>query len=227
VLGTNHLATEKSFAVLQALKSRAENPRLLIIGGGSLGAGVDTFYQDEAVEIVSIDVYPSPYTCLLADAHFLPFRNEVFDGVWITSVLEHVLEPHAVVEQIYRVLKPGGLVYAETPFMMQVHEGPHDFTRYTLSGHRWLFRKFDQIDAGVLGGSGHAVVWSVRYFWRALGVGDKAAILLTAPFFWLRYFDRLMRRRPSADGALGIFFLGRKGESMLSPKEIIAYYETQ
>jgi SAM-dependent methyltransferase len=118
VLGTNHLATEKSFAVLQALKSRAENPRLLIIGGGSLGAGVDTFYQDEAVKIVSTDVYPSPYTCLLADAHFLPFRNEVFDGVWITSVLEHVLEPHAVVEQIYRVLKPGGLVYAETPFMI-------------------------------------------------------------------------------------------------------------
>ncbi len=227
IYGVNHVATRNSFAVLKSLKARSAKPRLLIIGGGTLGLGTDTLYKDGSVEIVGIDVYPSPNTCLLADAHWLPFANEVFDGVWIQAVLEHVLEPHLVVEQIYRVLKPDGVVYAETPFMMQVHEGAHDFTRFTFSGHRWLFRKFAQIDGGSLGGAGWAMLWSVRYFWRALGIGDKAATTLTAPFFWLRYFDHVMRRRTSADAGLGFFFFGRKSETAMTPKEIIAYYQTQ
>ena len=37
-----------------------------------------------------------------------------------------------------------GIVYAETPFMQQVHEGAYDFTRYTVLGHRYLFKKFKQ-----------------------------------------------------------------------------------
>ena len=171
MFGSNFLASQKGALVLDALKARAPNPSVLIIGGGALSGGVDAFYHDDSVQVIATDVYASPNTCLLADAHLLPFRNEAFDGVWITAVLEHVLEPHVVVEQIYRVLKPGGLVYAETPFMQQVHEGPHDFTRFTRSGHRWLFRKFDQIDTGVMGGPASALVWSIRYFWRGLGAG--------------------------------------------------------
>ncbi len=227
IYGVNHIAEQNSLGVLKSLKQRTEHPRLLIIGGGTLGMGTDTFYKDNSVEIIAIDVYPSPYTCLLADAHWLPFADEVFDGVWIQAVLEHVLEPHAVVEQIHRVLKPDGVVYAETPFMQQVHEGAHDFTRFTLSGHRWLFRRFDQIDGGLLGGAGWSMLWSVKYFWRAFGIGDKAATALTAPFFWLRYFDRLMRRRPASDAGLGFFFFGRKSNNALSPKDIISYYQTQ
>ena len=227
LFGSNFLASQKGAQVLEALKNQAADPRLLIIGGGALGGGVDAFYGDDSVQVVATDVYASPNTCLLADAHCLPFKNEVFDGVWITAVLEHVLEPHVVVEQIYRVLKPGGLIYAETPFMQQVHEGPHDFTRFTRSGHRWLFRKFDQIDAGILGGPGSAVVWAIRYFWRGLGTGDKGATLLTAPFFWIRYFDRFMHGHQFSDGALGVFFFGRKTEHALHPKDIIAYYANQ
>ena len=227
MLGSNLIAEQKGELVRETLKAQTPNPCLLIIGGGALGSGVGTFYGDDAVQVVATDVYASPNTCLLADAHCLPFKNEVFDGVWITAVLEHVLEPHVVVEQIRRVLKPGGLVYAETPFMQQVHEGPYDFTRFTHSGHRWLFRMFDQIDAGVIGGPASSVVWSIRYFWRGLGIGDKAATLLTAPFFWIRFFDRFMRGHPNSDGALGIFFFGKKTERALLPKDIIAYYKDQ
>jgi hypothetical protein len=103
----------------------------------------------------------------------------------------------------------------------------HDFTRFTLSGYRWLFRHFEQINAGVLGGAGSATLWSVRFLWRALGAGDKAATLLTLPVFWLRYLDKLMRGHPNADAALGLFFLGRKAETTLNPRDIIAYYQTQ
>lgn len=227
VFGINRLARRNSIEVLKVLKTRTASPRLLIIGGGALGEGTNTFYQDKQVQVFATDVYPSPNTCLLADAHCLPFANDVFDGVWVQAVLEHVLEPHVVVQQIHRVLKPGGLVYAETPFMMPVHEAAHDFTRFTLSGHRWLFRGFEQIDGGVLGGAGSTMVWSIRFFWRALGLGDKASTLLTAPFFWFRYFDKIMRGRVNADAALGFFFFGKKSDNAMGLNDIIAYYQTQ
>jgi ubiquinone/menaquinone biosynthesis C-methylase UbiE len=47
---------------------------------------------------------------LLADAHELPFKQEMFDGVFALEVLEHVFEPKKVLSEIRRVLIPGGYV---------------------------------------------------------------------------------------------------------------------
>lgn len=225
VFGSNLVAPKKSVDLLRSLKSRAERPRLLIVGGGSPGEGTDTFHDDGSVEIVAISVFPSRQASLLADAQQLPFADDVFDGVWIQATLEHALEPHKVIEQVHRVLKPDGVVYAENLFIMGVHEGARDFVRYTQSGHRWLFRNFEPIDIGPLGGAGYALLWSIRYFWRAFGLSDKIVTLLAAPFFWLRHCDRFMRRRDSADAAIGFYFMGRKAGAAIGPQDIIAYYD--
>jgi SAM-dependent methyltransferase len=226
--GSNQTAVENSQAVLRTLKSLSPQPRLLIIGGGALGAGVETFLQDASVQVVGTDVYASMNTHLVTDAHHLPFEDAAFDGVWITAVLEHVIEPQMVVDEIWRVLKPAGIVYAETPFMQQVHERAYDFTRFTANGHRWLFRRFEQIDAGVNRGSGagHALAWSVRYFVRAFA-GSKVAIIAALPFYLLRHLDRFADPCRKADAALGYFMWGRKSERSLTPKDMVDYYETQ
>jgi SAM-dependent methyltransferase len=226
--GRNQTAVENSQAVLRALKALSNQPKLLIIGGGALGAGVETFLQDPSVQVVGTDVYASVNTHLVTDAHHLPFQDGEFDGVWITAVLEHVIEPQVVVDEIWRVLKPAGLVYAETPFMQQVHERAYDFTRFTANGHRWLFRRFEQVDAGVNQGSGagHALAWSVRYFARAF-FGSRFAILAALPFYLLRHLDRFADPRRRADAALGFYMWGRKSDRTLSPKDMIADYETQ
>lgn len=226
--GSNRTAVDNSHAVLRALKSLSQKPKLLIIGGGALGAGVETFLQDLSVQVVGTDVYASENTHLVTDAHHLPFGDGVFDGVWITAVLEHVIEPQVVVDEIWRVLKPAGLVYAETPFMQQVHERAWDFTRFTANGHRWLFRRFEQIDAGVLrgAGAGHALAWSVRYFMQAF-VGSRIAVLAALPFFLLRHLDGFASPRRRADAALGLYIWGRKSERSLTPKDMVAYYESQ
>ena len=90
----------------------------------------------------------------IADAHNIPIVNEYFDCVIIQAVLEHVLRPNQVVNEIFRVLKANGIVYSETPFLQQVHEGPYDFTRFTESGHRYLFKNFELIKSGASDGAG-------------------------------------------------------------------------
>ena len=223
--GTNPVTPEKSREMIARLTAQDPAPTLLVIGGGAIGSGAEELYAAPNLRIIGTDVYASSHTQVVADGHFLPFRDGVFDGVWIQAVLEHVLDPPALVAEIHRVLKPTGLIYADTPFMQQVHEQAYDFTRFTLSGHRWLFRRFEEIDAGAVGGAGKALVWSIRYVALSLGLSARMATLAALPFFWLRYVDRFARPGPKTDAASGVYFFGRKSEHALSAKDMLRYYE--
>ena len=67
----------------------------------------------------------------LCDIVHVPVADHVFDGVILAEVLEHVPAPKAVLQEAYRVLKPGGSALICTPFMLHVHADPYDFARYT------------------------------------------------------------------------------------------------
>ena len=225
--GENPVAEKYCADLIAMTKKKVTHPRILIIGGGAIGSGTEQLYVDDSLKLVGTDVYASEFTAVVADAHSLPFVDESFDGVWIQAVLEHVLDPWVVTSEIHRVLKPGGVVYADTPFMYQVHEGAYDFTRFTLSGHRWLFRTFHHEASGSVAGAGTALFLSIWYFVRAIIGNDKVATLVSWPFFVLRYFDRLTQKRKNADAACGVFFFGTKSLSTINPKDMLTYYENQ
>ena len=199
-------------------------PRVLVVGGGARGSGAEALYEAPDLRVVGTDVYASPNVEILADGHRLPFADKSFHGVWIQAVLEHVVEPQRVVDEINRVLVDGGVVYAETPFLQAVHERAYDFTRFTRSGHRWLFRSFAELRSGTIGGPGESLAWSLRYLARGLFRSDKIGSLFTLAFFWLRYLDRLIDEKYRADAATGVFFLGAKGEAAITPRDLIDYY---
>jgi uncharacterized C2H2 Zn-finger protein len=226
-LGNNPVAASNCARFIELLKEGSERPIILVIGGGTIGLGANELYCNSSIELVGTDVYASPRTALVADAHQIPFEDGVFDGVWVQAVLEHVLDPAIIVDEIHRVLRRGGLIYAETPFMQQVHERAYDFSRFTQSGHRWLFKRFSEISAGPIGGAGVVLVWSIRYFCRALGAGNKLSLLIALPFFWLRFLDRFARGRAVADAASGFFFLGRRADLMIDAHSMTKYYDRQ
>ena len=182
------------------------------------------FHVARDMRLVASDIYYSPSTDVLADGHFLPFRNASFDGVSAQAVLEHVLDPNVVVSEIHRVLKPGGIVYAETSFMQQVHEAAFDFTRYTHSGHRWLFREFEEMQSGASDGPGFVFLWSIRYLARGLFRTKLAGIMAVIGTLWVRLFDKLIPEAFAIDSTSGVFFIGRKADTSLKPKDMIAYY---
>jgi SAM-dependent methyltransferase len=225
------VGTEERYRRLAQLLDGHEGraPVVLVIGGGQLGHGLEALLCDSAVRMVETDVYLGPRTVVVCDGHRLPFADGAFDGVVVQAVLEHVADPPQVVAEIHRVLAPRGLVYAETPFMQQVHEGGFDFTRFTDVGHRRLFRHFEQIDRGVVVGPATALLWSLRYFARALPRRAALAPLLdravAISLSWLRLLDRRIALHPGAvDGASGVFFLGRRSDTVTPDREIVASY---
>jgi SAM-dependent methyltransferase len=199
-------------------------PLVLVVGGGTVGNGIGRLYNDPAVRLVGFDVYASPFVQFLADAHQIPLENESVDAVVVQAVLEHVLEPAQVVAEIHRVLRPEGIVYAETPFLQQVHSGAYDFTRFTLSGHRYLFGAFEELAAGPIDGPGTQLLWSVEHLTRALTRSELAGKLARGLLFWLRFLDRLVADESGADNASANFFLGRRAAHRINPAEVVAYY---
>jgi SAM-dependent methyltransferase len=201
------------------------NPRILVIGGGTIGDGLEGLYADPTIDLISFDVYASRATQFVGDGHSIPLASGSVDGVIIQAVLEHVLEPTIVAAEIHRVLRTGGIVYADTPFLQQVHEGAYDFTRFTDSGHRFLFRRFERIDSGSVAGAGTALRWSVDYFVRALTRSVSLGRIVSLCFFWLSHLDRFLDSKHSVDAASSVYFLGRKTDEQISGADIIDYYQ--
>jgi SAM-dependent methyltransferase len=211
--------------LLRRNRVASERPVILVIGGAMVGGGLDDFYNAEDIDILAFDIYWSPFTQFMADAHQIPLADASMDGVVIQAVLEHVLEPKIVVDQIHRVLKPGGLVYADTPFLQHVHAGPYDFTRFTDSGHRYLLRDFECIESGVVASAGTQLMWSIDYFMRALTRSRKVGLIVRLAFFWLAYIDRFLDPKHSIDAASSVYFLGRKANSRVAPLDMVRYYQ--
>ncbi|PND57588.1 SAM-dependent methyltransferase [Mycobacterium sp. ENV421] len=214
VEGQNRIAPVAVSRMLQLLRADAASPdkrlRILVIGGGVIGSGLDSLYDDSTIDLIGFDIYASPVVQLIADGHSIPLADGSVDGVIIQAVLAYVREPWVVAAEIHRVLRSDGIVFAATPFMQQVSEGPYDFTRFTAYGLQSLFNRFERLESGAISGAGTALRWSLGYFARALTRSVAVGSLVQLCFFWLRYLDEILDSGQSLDGATGVYLLGRK-----------------
>lgn len=71
---------------------------------------------------------------VFGDAQSLPFADLEFDTVLLMDVLEHLPDPELAVIESWRVLKHGGILIAQVPFLYPIHDAPHDFQRWTRHG---------------------------------------------------------------------------------------------
>jgi SAM-dependent methyltransferase len=90
----------------------------------------------------------------VADITRIPFLDRTFDSALCTEVLEHLPEPGRCLDEIRRVVKPGGTVFFTVPMTMYTHSEPYDFYRYTEYGLRYLLEKhgFEILKLQRLGG---------------------------------------------------------------------------
>lgn len=211
------------------LRAESDSPRVLVIGGATLGIGMSALTSDPAFQLAESDVTIGPRTNVVLDACEIPFEDGTFDAVVAQAVFEYFPDPFRVAAEIHRVLRPRGWVYAESPFMQQVHGGAYDFYRFSHVGHRRLFRTFDEVQSGVACGPGMALAWSYRYFLRSLG--RAKAYRAAASHFsnltsrWLtRVDDRVGDTAAAYDAASAFYFLGRRAERALSDREILQAY---
>ena len=198
-----------------------------MVGGATVGQGADWLVGDSLWTTVTFDIYPTDNTSLVADAHRIPLADGSVDVVWVQAVLEHVYRPDVVVAEIRRVMKTGGVVYAETPFLQPVHEGAFDFSRFTVAGHTMLFGGFEPIMSGPIGGPGAMLNLAVRGLVAGLTRSDFLARVAYASTLPFRVVDRAVPAATCRDFCIGAYLLARKcaGDEP-SPLDPLALYRS-
>jgi SAM-dependent methyltransferase len=152
---------------------------------------------------------------VLGDISELPFRDNSFDAVINIQVLEHLKEPSIGVNEMARVLKPGGELILTTVQCWEIHQHPNDFFRYTRYGLTYLFDKAGlESRVQALGGLfwliGFRMMAILSFFqksWRWLIFAVLAPIFGFAIPIVCYFLDPVDRRR---DYTLGYFCWCRK-----------------
>ncbi len=128
---------------------KAKPVRFLDIGCGS-GAvvnaitqfGISSFGVDISSNFIAQCKEKCKGTFKIYDGVQIPFDNEFFDVVGSFTVLEHVEKPMELLDDMVRVLKPGGTLIVACPNFYRV---------VGLSGHHWhntgIYRNFNNLFA--------------------------------------------------------------------------------
>ena len=120
----------------------------------------------------------------------LPIEAQVADSVLSLSVLEHLREPHMMLSEAWRILKPGGDLILQVPWQWKIHEAPHDYYRYTPFGLRHLLSQagFTEIEISPQAGFFTTIILKLNYFSLGLVRGPRllrgiARTLLTVGWY--------------------------------------------
>lgn len=113
-----------------------------------LDAGCGNMALDDPC-IIRMDVQLTPYVDVVGDLHNLPFKPNSIDFVCALAVVEHLRQPFVAAEEIWRVLKPGGYVYAECNFVFAYHGYPHHYFNASIHGMQQVFSRFKELRLGV------------------------------------------------------------------------------
>jgi SAM-dependent methyltransferase len=164
-------------------------------------------YESADFEKVDKQYAASTYVC---DLQHIPVEDCRFDFIIFNQVMEHLAEPKLVLQELHRVLKPGGKMIYTGPLFYEEHEQPYDFYRYTQFGLRYLLSSagfaIERLDwlEGYFGTVAYQLNCMARYLPckpEDLGGGIRGYMLVPVMALlrvifgaWSVFFHRLERR---------------------------------
>ena len=153
------------------------NPNGLFL---DIGSGLRKFIRNNVL-------YTEVYNSITADvvlsdqSYNYPFVSNSFDGVGCFAVLEHVRRPWELVKEIQRILKPGGKVFVDWPFLQPFHGYPSHYFNATSEGLRSIFQdnnfEISMVKSHSFQGPNHTITWILNEFFNSLNFDLKKKIL--------------------------------------------------
>lgn len=174
--------------------------------------------------LICVDIAPGPGVDIVADAHDLHMIDEnSADCVVAVGVLLHCRNPNKVISEIYRILKPGGIVYVGAPFISPHPGFPPVFYFFSMEGLETMCARFEKIQCGFNRGPASTMSYLLVTFGSILFSFNSKTLFAVNEyvfawlFFWIKYLDAFIA--PYEQARLlysGAYFIGKKIQSAIS-----------
>jgi SAM-dependent methyltransferase len=129
------------------------------------------------MKYIGADMSPGLGVDVVLNLHSINLPSESVGMVISCDTLEHVEYPRKALSELFRILKPGGILIISSVMLYKIHAAPNDYWRFTPEGFKSLLSEFDSsyVDWNGKEENPHTVI----------GVGIKREFL----------FDKLISRR--------------------------------
>ena len=97
----------------------------------------------------------------IQNLHQIP--DNYADVVYSEMVLEHISNPEAAISEIFRILKPGGIVIHTTVFIMPYHPSPNDYWRFSSDALKLMHYKYKTVKVGGYGNRRSIAIMLLRF----------------------------------------------------------------
>lgn len=164
-------------------------------------------------DIINMDIFAFHDVDIVADAKELPLNDSTADLIINIAMLEHTSKPKVIVQELQRILKPGGSLFCYVPFVVPFHAAPDDYQRWTMAGCELLFSQFSTNDVYVGAGPTSGALWVLQE-WLAitLSFGNEKVhdllllifMVLTAP---IKLTDYILENHPKASNIASGFII--------------------
>jgi SAM-dependent methyltransferase len=119
-------------------------------------------------DFVGCDMRPGPGVDRVEDVTSISLPSESAGTVLCIETFEHVFEVSKAFDEVFRLLRPGGIFVITSPLNFRIHGYPDDYWRMTPS---CLRRQLSRYAASVSGYQGHSA-----FPHTVMGIGLKAPI---------------------------------------------------
>lgn len=149
---------------------------------------------------VNIDPSIEPTFLVEPDQPF-PIADGTYDTCLCLNTLEHVYDARFMLDEIFRVMKPGGVVYITVPWIFRVHGHPDDYFRGTPSWWAETLKRVGFADTQL-----QPLIWG-----RATAAGSIGGyrVLKRLRFHLAHFYDIAYARLSQSPG--GGHYSGKRG----------------
>lgn len=107
---------------INTLLGEAEENKTLLLNFGSGSPREKENMEKQGYQVISMDINAKyKGVDVIADGHYLPFKDKVFDVVTAFEVLEHLRQPWVAIKEINRVISPGCRFVGSVVFLKEYH----------------------------------------------------------------------------------------------------------
>ena len=188
------LESERSkLRLIGLIESLGENAVIVNVGAG---------FSDLGPRVINTDIFDSGTTNVISSALALPFADESIDLVIMQGVLEHVPDASRTLDECIRVIKQGGKLYTEMPFLQPYHEAPIDMRRCTLPGLAEMCKPLRLVESGMNVGPASTLTWITRELLAGVLSGGnerlypRVSSLVGWFLFPFKYLDHWLETKP-------------------------------